>query len=49
MPIEASLSSPKQIVHFTNTLEHAMMSLESIVNEHIFMNLVPLDQNSSLT
>jgi hypothetical protein len=39
---EASLSSPKQIIHRTNTLEHALIFLKYMVNEHVFINLVAL-------
>ena len=37
---ESSLSSPKQIIHFINTLEHALTILKGMVNDHVFMNLV---------
>ena len=32
------LSSPNQIVHSTNTLEHALVFLKRMVNEHVFNN-----------
>ena len=41
---EASLSSPKQITHTTNTLDHALIFLKCMVNEHVFMNLISLGQ-----
>jgi hypothetical protein len=39
---DVSLSSPKQIVHSTNTFEHALVFLKYMVNEHVFMNWVLL-------
>ena len=45
---EAPLSSPKQIMHFTNTLEHALILLKCMVNEHVFMNLVSLGKSFNL-
>ena len=41
---EPHLSSPKQIMHSTNTLEHAqdVFFYKGMVNEHVFMNLVSL-------
>ena len=37
---EASSNSPKQIMHSTNTFEHALILLKHMVNKHVFMNLV---------
>jgi len=33
---EASLDSPKKIMYSTNTLEHTLLLLKYMVNEHIF-------------
>ena len=44
---EASSSSPKQIMHSTNILEHTLISLKCLVNEHAFINLVPLNKKSN--
>ena len=38
----ASSSPPKQSMHSTNTLEHALILLKGMINEHVFMNLVSL-------
>ena len=32
---EASLGSPKQIMYSTNTLEHTLIFLKYVVNEHV--------------
>jgi hypothetical protein len=37
-----SLSSPEQIMHSTNTLEHILIFLKGTINEPVFMNLVSL-------
>jgi retron-type reverse transcriptase len=42
---EASSSSPKRIIHPTNTLEDTLNLLKCKVNEHVFMNLVRLNKN----
>ena len=42
---EASSSSPKQILHPTNTLEHTLLILKYMINEHVFMTLVSLNKN----
>ena len=42
-----SLSSPKQILHPTSTLEHASIFLICNVRDHVFMNLIPLNKNLS--
>jgi hypothetical protein len=44
---EASLSLPKDIMHSTYTLEHALIFLKCMISEHIFVNLVPLNINLS--
>ena len=41
---EASLSSLKQVMHSTNTLEHALIFFKCMVNEDEFMNLVSLSK-----
>jgi hypothetical protein len=35
------------IYHSPNTLEHTRISLKYMVNEHVFMNLVSLNDRSS--
>ena len=35
---EASLSSIKQFMHSTNTLERTIIILKCMVNEHVLMN-----------
>ena len=35
--------------HFTSTLEHALVFLKCIVNEHVFIYLVSLSKNPTLT
>ena len=44
---EASLSLPRQSMHSTNTLEHALIFLKGTVNEDLFMNLVSFSENFS--
>jgi hypothetical protein len=44
---EVSSSSPKQIMHPTYTLEHAPLRLKYAIIEHVFMNSIQLDKNSS--
>ena len=39
---EDSLSLAHQIMHSTNTLEHALIFLECMLNEHVFKHLVSL-------
>ena len=43
---EPSLNSPKQIGYPKNTLEHALTFLKGMVNEHVFMNLLPLSKKN---
>jgi hypothetical protein len=37
---KASSNSSKQSMHSTNTLEHTLISLENMANEHVFVKLV---------
>ena len=37
----------QKIMHSTNTLEHTLIILKCMVNEHVFMNLVSLSKISS--
>jgi hypothetical protein len=46
---EASSNSPKQVMHSTNTLEHVLILLKCMVNKHVFMNIISLGKNSTLT
>ena len=40
---ESSSSSPKQIMHSINTLEHALIFLfKGMINEHVFTNLMSI-------
>ena len=34
---------PEHNMHFTYTLEHALVILKCMVNEHVFVNVVPLN------
>ena len=45
---ETSLSSPKQIMHSTNALEHSLLFLKCMMNEHVFMNFVSLNKIPAL-
>lgn len=42
---EASLSSSKQLMLSTNTLEQTLIFLKDMVIEHVLMILVSLDKN----
>jgi hypothetical protein len=35
---KASSSSPKQIVYYTNTLEHPTIFMKCMINEHVYTN-----------
>ena len=35
-----------RLMHFTNTLDHAPIFLEGVVNEHVFMSLVSLGKKN---
>ena len=37
----------KYVYHSTNTSKHALVFLKLMVNEHVFVNLLPLSLNSS--
>ena len=39
--------SSKQSMHFANILEHGLIFLKCMVSEHVFMDLVSLDENCS--
>jgi hypothetical protein len=44
---EDYLSSPKQILHPPNTLEHASIFLICKVREHVFTHVISLNKNLS--
>ena len=44
---EASPSSLKQFMHSTNTLERALILWKYMINEHVIMNLMSLNKNST--
>ena len=41
---EASSNSPKQIMHSTNTLEPALIFLNCMLDEHVFVHLILLNK-----
>ena len=47
MKKKAYVSSPKQMMHSTNTLEHALILLKGMVYEVVPMILISLKTNSS--
>ena len=43
---EASSSSLKQFMHYTNTLKHTLIILKCMIHAHVVMNFVSLSNNS---
>ena len=43
---EPSSSSPKEIEHSTFTSKHTFLSLQCMVNEHVFMNSTSLSKKN---
>ena len=47
-PLDRVMSCWQHVVaynHYANTLEHALISLKSMINKHVFMNLKSLNNN----